>query len=167
MDALGPMPYAAVNAMIDATAPRGALNYWKSSFLSVLNDEAIAALVDCYARVPSPMTAVVVEHAHGAMTRIGATDTAFPHRAPGYNLVFLTQWTNPADTERNIAWTRESYAAMQPFVAAGRYVNYLGDDEAGDSVAHAYGPNYARLRQIKAKYDPSNVFRMNQNIKPA
>ena len=100
------------------------------------------------------------------MTRVGVTDTAFPHRAVGYNMLFLNQWTNPGDTERCIAWTRESYAAMRPFVASGRYVNYLDDDEAGDPIAQAYGPNYAKLRQIKAKYDPANFFHMNQNIKP-
>jgi FAD/FMN-containing dehydrogenase len=167
MDATGPMPYEAVNQMIDATAPRGALNYWKSSFLAELSDAAIATMIDCYSRVQSPMTAIILEHAHGAMTRVGVSDTAFPHRAAGYNMLFLCQWMNPADTARNIAWVRESYAAMQPFVGAGRYVNYLDDDEAGDPVAQAYGPNYARLRQIKRAYDPDNVFRMNQNITPA
>jgi FAD/FMN-containing dehydrogenase len=167
MDVVGPMPYSAANQMIDAGYPKGALNYWKSSFLSALNDEAIDTIIDCYARVPSPMAGIMLEHAHGAMTRIGVTDTAFPHRTVGYNMLFLTQWANPADTERNIAWTRESYAAMRPFFGAGRYVNYLDDDEAGDAAAEAYGPNYPRLRQIKAKFDPANFFHMNQNIRPA
>jgi len=165
-DMFGPMPYSAVNQLIDAAYPKGALNYWKSSFLSSLNNDAIDTMVDCCARMPSPMAGIFLEHAHGAMTRVGVTDTAFPHRAVGYNMLFLNQWTNPADTERCIAWTRESYAAMRPFVASGRYVNYLDDDEAGDPIAQAYGPNYAKLRQIKAKYDPTNFFHMNQNIKP-
>ena len=82
-------------------------------------------------------------------------------------MLFLSQWTNPAESERNIAWARESYAAMQAFVAPARYVNYLDNDETGDPVAQAYGPVYARLRQIKAKYDATNFFHMNQNIKPA
>ena len=167
VDAVGPMPYAAINQMLDGGFPRGALNYWKSSFLSALSDEAIDTIVDCYSRVPSPMAALIIEHAHGAMTRIGVSDTAFPHRRTGYNLLFLTQWTNRPDTDRCIAWTRESYAAMQPFVASARYVNYLDDDESGDPAAQAYGPNYARLRQLKAKYDPANFFHMNQNIRPA
>ena len=80
-------------------------------------------------------------------------------------MLFLTQWVNPADTERNIACTLESYAAMRPFFRAGRYVNYLDDDEAGDPAAEAYGPNYGRLLQIKAKFDPANFFHMNQNIR--
>jgi hypothetical protein len=96
------------------------------------------------------MADIMLEHAHGAMTRIGVGDTAFPYRPVAYNMLFLTQWANPADTERNIAWTRESYAAMRPFFSGGRYVNYLDDDEAGDPAAEAYGPNYARLRQVKA-----------------
>jgi len=166
IDALGPMPYGSMNQMLDAGFPKGALNYWKSSFLASLSDEAIDMLIDKYSRVPSPMANIIIEHAHGAMTRIGVGETAFPHRSAGYNLLFLTQWTNPADTERCIQWTRESYAAMRPFTASGRYVNYLDDDEQGDPIAAAYGPNYQRLRQIKSKYDPTNFFRLNQNIKP-
>jgi len=167
MDVIGPMPYEAVCQMLDAAYPKGALNYWKSSFLPALTDAAIDTLVDCYSRVPSPMTGIIVEHFHGAVTRVPVVDTAFPHRTTGYNLLFLSEWTDPAETDRNIGWTRESYAAMQPFVGAGRYVNYLDNDEAGDPVAQAYGPAYARLREIKAKYDPKNFFHMNQNIKPA
>ena len=167
MVALGPIPYTAMNQMLDAGYPKGALNYWKSSFLNSLNDAAIATLVDCYARVPSPMAGIIIEHAHGAMGRVGVTDTAFPHRSDGFNLLFLTQWASPADTERCIAWTRESYAAMRPFTAPGRYVNYLDNDEGGDPVAEAYGSNYARLKQLKTKYDPANFFHMNQNIRPA
>jgi FAD/FMN-containing dehydrogenase len=113
------------------------------------------------------MTSIFLERAHGAMSRVGVGDTAFPHRAVGYNLGVFAEWANPADTERNIAWTRESYAAMKSFVAPGRYVNYLDIDEPGDPAAEAYGPNYARLRQLKTKFDPTNFFHMNQNIRPA
>lgn len=166
MDHLGPLPYAVQNTLLDASLPRGARNYWKSSFLPALTDQAIDTILDCYSRTPSPMAQVVIEHTHGVMTRVGVTDTAFPHRGEGYNLLFLSQWMNPAEDDTNKAWVRESYAAMQSFIGAGRYVNYLDDDEAGDPVAQAYGPNYARLRQLKAKYDPANFFHMNQNIKP-
>src|SRR5262245_52796713 len=164
MDVIGPMPYEAVCQMLDAAYPKGALNYWKSSFVPALTDAAIDTLVDCYSRVPSPMTGIIVEHFHGAVTRVPVTDTAFPHRSTGYNVAFVSEWTNPADTDRNIAWTRESYAAIQPFVGGGRYVNYLDNDEPADQVAQAYGPVYARLREIKTKYDPTNFFHMNQNI---
>jgi FAD/FMN-containing dehydrogenase len=112
------------------------------------------------------MGALLLEHFHGAATRVGAGDTAFPHRSVGDNFLVVSQWMNPAESARCTAWARETYAAMQPHFAAGRYVNYLGDDEAGDPVPAAYGANYRRLQQIKTKYDPKNFFRMNQNIKP-
>ena len=167
VDALGPMPYAQLNSMLDAAYPKGALNYWKSSFLSQLSDQAIDTMIACFARCPTPMGQLLMEHFHGAATRVGVSDTAFPHRSDGYNFLVLCEWMNPVDNNRCIAWARETYAEMQPFFAAARYVNYLGDDETGEPVATAYGPNYRRLQQIKAKYDPKNFFRMNQNIRPA
>jgi FAD/FMN-containing dehydrogenase len=111
------------------------------------------------------MGGILVEHFHGAASRIGVTDTAFPLRSAGYNLLVLSQWVNQADNERCIDWARASYAAMQPFVGLGRYSNYLDDDEAGDPSAAAYGPNYQRLQELKAKYDPDNFFHINQNIR--
>ena len=166
MDALGPMPYSALNAMLDAAYPKGALNYWKSSFLSQLSDEAIDTMIGCFAKCPTPMGQLLVEHFHGAATRVGVSDTAFPHRSEGYNFLILAEWMNPADNEGCTAWARETYDRMRPFFGDARYVNYLGDDETGESLAAAYGPNYRRLQQIKATYDPSNFFRMNQNIRP-
>ncbi len=166
MDVIGPMPYSQVNAMLDAAYPPGALNYWKSNFLSSLSDEAIRTMIDCFAKCPTPMGQLLLEHFHGAVTRVGVTDTAFPHRAPGYNLLVLSEWMDPKDNNACTAWARDSYTAMQPFMGSGRYVNYLGDDEPGDPVAAAYGPNHRRLQQVKAKYDPQNFFHMNQNIRP-
>jgi FAD/FMN-containing dehydrogenase len=166
MDAIGPMPYCQLNGMLDGAYPKGALNYWKSSFLDQLSDGAIDTMVECFARCPSPMAQLLIEHFHGAVTRVAVDATAFPHRRDGYNFLVLGEWMKPGDTDRCIAWVRQTYAAMQPFISAGRYVNYLGDDESGDPVAAAYGPNYRRLQQIKAKYDPDNLFHMNQNIRP-
>jgi len=166
MDAIGPMPYCELNAMLDAAYPKGALNYWKSSFLAQLNDDAIDTMIECFARCPTPMGQMLLEHVHGAATRVGVGDTAFPHRADGYSLLVLSEWMDPANTDRCIAWARETYAAMEPFMASGRYVNYLDDDETGDPVAAAYGPNYRRLQELKTKYDPNNFFHMNQNIRP-
>jgi FAD/FMN-containing dehydrogenase len=166
LDAIGPMPYSQLNSMLDAAYPKGALNYWKSSFLDRLDDEAIDRLIDCFARCPTPMGQLLIEHFHGAAVRVGVGDTAFPHRKQGHNLVVLSEWMDKADTNRCVAWARDTYAAMGPFVSSGRYVNYLGDDEAGDPSAAAYGPNYRRLQELKAKYDPSNFFHMNQNIRP-
>lgn len=164
---VGPMPYPAVNMMLDGGYPNGALNYWKSSFIRALDDTVIGALIDRFASCPSPMTAIVIEHFHGAVTRVGVSDTAVPHRAPGFDFVITSVWTAPVATDDNVAWTRATYAALQPSLAQRRYVNYLGDDEPGDAVQAAYGPNYARLAQVKRKYDPDNLFRLNQNIKPA
>lgn len=166
VDAMGSMPYTRLNGMLDAGYPKGALNYWKSNFLKELSDDAIGTMIDCFARCPAPMGQLLIEHFHGAVTRIGANDTAFPHRRDGYNFLVLGQWTLPADTDACIAWTRETYDDMQPFFAAGRYVNYLDGDETGDPAAAAYGTNYPRLQQIKARYDPMNFFHMNQNIRP-
>jgi FAD/FMN-containing dehydrogenase len=166
MDTVGAMPYCELNAMLDAAYPKGALNYWKSSFLAQLSEAAIDQMIACFAACPTPMGQMLIEHFHGAATRVGVGDTAFPHRAEGYNLVVLSEWMDHATTDRCIAWARDTYAAMGPFVGSGRYVNYLDDDEEGDPVAAAYGQNYPRLRELKTRYDPENFFHMNQNIRP-
>ena len=90
-------------------------------------------------------------------TRVGATDTAFPHRREGYNFLVVSQTMDPAISDRCTAWVRQTYAAMEPFIAPGRYVNYLDDDETGDAVPAAYGPNYRRLREIKTKVRPGQL----------
>lgn len=167
VDTIGPISYCQLNAMLDAAYPRGALNHWKSSFVAQLSDEAIDQLIACFSACPTPMGQLLVEHFHGAACRVATGDTAFPHRAEGYNLVILSEWTDPAITERCTAWARETFAAMGPFLGSGRYVNYLDNDESGDPSAAAYGDNYGRLQGIKRKYDPENFFHMNQNIRPS
>jgi len=164
---VGPMSYPAINMMLDAGFPRGALNYWKSSFIRALDDETIATMVDRFAICPSPMSSIVLEHLHGAVTRVGVSDTAVPHREPGNNFFAASVWMDPAATDENIAWARATYSAMEPYFVQRRYVNYLGDDEAEDAVRAAYGPNYRRLAEVKRKYDPQNLFRLNQNISPS
>jgi len=168
VDAIGPMPYCQINSMLDADYPRGALNYWKSSFLAELSDEAIEAIIDCAAKCPSAMrgAGIILEHLHGAAARVGAQDTAFPHRHDGYSLLILSQWMDSGESARCIAWAQESFATMEPFRVEAGYVNYLDQDETADRVAAAYGPNYHRLRELKAQYDPSNFFHGNQNIRP-
>jgi FAD/FMN-containing dehydrogenase len=166
MDTIGPTGYEATNMMLDAGFPRGALNYWKSNFMMELSDQGIDALISRFATCPSPMSGLLLEHIHGAATRVGVGETAFPHRREGYNFLVVSEWLNPADNEQNIAWARQSYDAMRAGFTSGRYVNYLGDDDGEDAVAAAYGPNYQRLRALKAKYDPTNLFHLNQNIRP-
>ena len=163
---VGPMPYPVVNTMFDEAYPRGALNYWKSSFLQELSDDAIGVLVEQFAATPSPMTLIGIEHFHGAVSRVGVSDTAVPHREPGYNLIITSVWTDPGATDDNVAWTRETYAALEPHFSSLRYVNYFDADDVGDAVRAAYGPNYERLREIKRRYDPENLFRLNTNIEP-
>jgi FAD/FMN-containing dehydrogenase len=165
VDEIGPMPYSAVNTLFDAGFPKGALNYWKSSFLAALSDDVIDAMIGRFASAPSPMSAILLEHFHGAATRVGTTETAFPHRSPGYNLLVVGEWMEPAATQANVAWARETYAAMTSHFASGRYVNYLNADEASESAA-AFGPNAARLREVKRRWDPDNAFHLNQNIRP-
>jgi FAD/FMN-containing dehydrogenase len=166
MDTIGPTSYEATNTMLDAGFPRGALNYWKSSFLEGLSDAAIDTLVTRFAACPSPMSGFVLEHFHGTATRVGVGETAIPHRREGFNLLVLSEWLDPVDSARNIAWARDSYDAMRPWLASGRYANYLSDEDGEDASQAAYGPNYQRLRALKAKYDPTNLFRLNQNIRP-
>jgi FAD/FMN-containing dehydrogenase len=167
LNMIGPMPYEAVNQMLDDAYPRGALNYWKSVFLSELSDGAIDTMIERFASCPSPMTAMIFEHFHGEVTRVPVDATAVPHRQPGYNLVITGEWMDPATTDANIAWTRETYDAFAPYAADRRWLNYLaaGEDDA-DGLRAVFGPNYERLVAVKTKYDPHNVFHLNANIKP-
>jgi FAD/FMN-containing dehydrogenase len=152
---VGPMPYPVMNTLLDEGYRAGALNYWLSSFTSGLTDELIGVALERFATVLSPMTAILFEHFHGAVTRMGATDTAVPHREEGWNLLIPSVWTNPADTDANIRWTRETFAALKPHFGTGRWLNYLGDDQADDAIRAAYGPNYDRLVEVKRRYDPT------------
>ena len=167
MAEVGPMPYPVMNTLLDGGFPDGALNYWLSSFTRGLPDTLIDTAVERFASTPSPMNALLFEHFHGAVTRVGPTETAVPHRAPGWNLLVPSVWTDPGRTEENVRWTRETYAAVEPHLSGGRWLNYLGDDQGEDAIRAAYGPNHERLREIKRRYDPGNVFHLNQNIPPA
>jgi hypothetical protein len=159
------MPYPVMNTLLDSVFPRGTLNYWKSGFLSDLTEEAAAVLVAAFEHAPAPLCAIVIEQHHGALTRISPTATAYPHRERGYNVIVASQWTDREETERCVAWARDTFAALSPYMSDRAYVNYLAVDDA-DRVRHAYGPNYDRLVELKRRYDPENFFRLNQNIDP-
>jgi FAD/FMN-containing dehydrogenase len=163
---VGPMPWPVMNSLLDHGYPRGALNYWLSSFTSGLDDGLFDTMVERFADCPSPMTAILLEQFHGAVTRVPVDATAVPHRAEGWNLLIPGEWLDPADTDANVAWVRETHAALQAYLTDGRWLNYLGDDQGRDGVRGAYGPNYDRLVELKRKYDPDNVFHRNQNIEP-
>jgi FAD/FMN-containing dehydrogenase len=164
---VGPMPYPALNMILDGGFPSGALNYWKSSFLRDLEDGAIDVMVDRFAVCRSPMSGMVIEPYHGAVTRVSVSSTAVPHRERGYNVLIISEWLDPTTSDRNITWARDTYGALTPYLAARRYVNYLDADERADAVRAAYGSNYTRLAELKRKYDPENIFHLNQNIEPA
>jgi FAD/FMN-containing dehydrogenase len=160
------MPYVAVQGMIGQGFPAGRLNYWKSCLLREIADGVIEALVDHVRRIPSPMSAVAIADCHGAYGRVAKGDTAYAHRDAPFDLVILSSWIEPTQSERNIAWTRALYDAVRPY-GAGVYDNDLDRDEAPDRVRYAYGENFDRLAALKRRYDPTNFFRMNQNIPPA
>ena len=166
-DLFGAISYVQMQSMFDAYFPPGRQNYWKANFIHGLSDEAVETFAEYVATVPSPYTTGPwLEHLHGAASRVAATDTAFAHRQYPYNFSVLSSWLDPSDSGKNIKWTRDCWDAMQPFMAAGAYVNYLEDE--GDPLAReAYGPNYGRLVALKNKYDPTNFFRVNHNIKPS
>jgi hypothetical protein len=162
---ISPMPYTAIQRTFDPTAPSGLLNYWKSSFVGALSTEANDELVTAYAAVPSSLTSVVIEHLGGAVSRVGEADTAFSHRRKPYSITAASLWREASQSEKNIAWTRELWEAIRtPSDAV--YANYLSQDEGDQRTRAAYGSNYERLVAMKNKYDPTNLFRVNQNIRP-
>ena len=164
---VGLMPYPIMNTLLDAGYPPGLLNYWLSNFTRGFDEALIDTMIERFETVPSPMTAIVIEHFHGEVTRIDPSAIPVPHRETGWNLLLPSVWADPADSDANIAWTRETHAAVGPHLVERKWLNYLGDDQADDAIRGAYGPNYDRLAQIKRQYDPDNVFHHNHNIRPA
>ena len=166
-DTIGPASYADTNTTIfDAGFPRGARNYWKSSFLTELSDEVIDALIAQFAVCPSPMSGLVLEHFHGAAARVGVGETAFAHRRESYNQMVVSQWLDPKDDAKNIAWERATYDVLRPHMARESYANYQTEDEPAGASEQAYGPNYERLVALKNRLDPTNVFHLNTNVRP-
>jgi FAD/FMN-containing dehydrogenase len=163
---VGPMPYPAMNTILDDGYPAGSLNYWLSSFTGGLTDGLIDLVVERFASTPSPMNAILFEHFHGAVTRVPVTETAVPHRQEGFNLLIPSVWMDPADTEKNVSWTRATHAAFSEHLVERRWLNYLVDDQGSSAVRAAYGPNWERLVKVKARVDPDNVFHRNHNIPP-
>ena len=165
-DAFGPLSYLQLQGMFEPFFPPGRQVYTKSNFFRGLSDEAIDVLVRFVGKSPSPYTfAPFIEHWHGAATRVPVTDMAFPHRQHSWNFLAWSMWLSASETERNKQWTRECWEAVRPFLVSSSYGNYVADQS--EAVAREnYGPNYDRLVALKNKYDPSNLFRMNHNIKP-
>jgi len=170
LDTIEPMPYRVIQTLFDAGAPPGLRNYWKSSFLKDVPDDAMEILVERFRKAPDAHCKMFIECIGGEVRRAGRDDSVFAHRDSPFNLLILGGWELASADEANIAWTRDTWRAMQPYASEGVYVNYLNQeaDEGSDRVKAAYGPErYARLAALKAKYDPGNLFRMNQNVRPA
>ena len=165
-DQVGSMSYIALQSISEHFNPPGRRNYNRSDYLQALSDDAIATMVEHFATVPTPLTHLVIEHLGGAVRRIGPDDTAVAYRDAPYNMLTVAIWEDPAADAPMIRWARDLWERMQPFSAGGAYINYMGD-EGEDRVRAAYSPaKYARLVGLKNTYDPTNMFRLNQNIKP-
>ena len=163
---VGVQPYVAWQQTFDPLLTAGARNYWKSHNFSRLDDGLFDLVTEYVEQLPSPQCEIFFGALGGATTRPTPESTAYPHRDALFVMNFHGRWADPADDERCIGWARHFFTASAPFASGGAYVNFLTADE-GDRVRAAYGSNYPRLAQVKRKYDPDNLFRMNQNIEPA
>lgn len=166
MDAVQPMPFTAMQSMLDGAFVDNRCHYWKSVLVDTLTDDAIDLFVEHGNRATSPLSSASVEFYGGAFGRIGPSETAFGQRQAKFLLGMSAQWIDAAEGSVHIAWTRSMWEAMRPYATGGYYLNYL-DDEPPATIRAAFGTNYARLAEIKAKYDPNNFFSLNQNISPA
>jgi hypothetical protein len=164
-DALEPMPFVRIQSFFDAAWEPGLENYWKAEYIDDSDDAAFATFAEHVAEIPSPLSDAKIMQLGGALARGG--DSAFAHRDAPAILNINARWTDPAESERHVEWTRGLWSAMQPWSTGGVYVNFLGD-EGRDRVRAAYGEEtYDRLVALKDRYDPDNFFHLNQNIEPS
>jgi len=167
IDMVDRIPYVAQQQLIDHGNPHGLLNYWSADFLAELPDKAIDTFVEHATKPVSPMSQMLILAMGGAIARVDENATAFGQRNAAVNTHYLSLWSDPADTERNIAYTREIADAMKPWTTGRAYLNFIGD-EGRDRVEDAFGPEkFKRLQKLKKEWDPTNLFRHNQNIPPA
>ena len=165
-DTIAPTSYVQLNTLFDAAVPYGGVQrYWKSSFLDELGDQLLDIMVARAAKMLSPMSMVLFFHMHGAAARVDRDATAFGLRRDQWDYDAISQWNDPAETAGHIQWTRDYWTAVEPFASGEVYVNHLDAEEA-TRIRAAYSGNYERLVALKNKYDPANLFRMNQNIRP-
>jgi len=169
LDTFASTPYREIQTLFDAGTPSGHRYYWKSSFLDRLPEESFDLVIERTRERPSPQSKIFLEFLGGMTSRIAAESAVFAHRDSPFNLLVIGAWQDERQDELNRAWARGTWQAMQPFASEGVYVNYLGteSDEGGNRIPAAYGPGkYEKLVALKKKYDPANLFRMNQNIRP-
>ena len=167
VDLVQPMPYTVIQTLLDPGSPPGRNNYWKAENLDGLGDEAIDTIVTHAARMTSPFTHVVVQPMGRAISRVGEDESALGGRDAAYALHALSMWENPAESDTHIAWTREFLEALEPFSTPGISLNFTSD-QSEDKLKASFGSGkYERLVALKNEYDPTNLFRLNQNIKPS
>jgi hypothetical protein len=165
VDLVGPMPYTAWQSILDATYPAGLMNYWKASYIDEISDDAIDAIVSHFPDCPSPISGFHLQYLKGAVGRVPQDATAYGHRDANYVINILSIWDGPDEDNRNFKWAQEFYSDLKPFMS-GAYINFMGI-EGEDRIKAAYGEqNFQRLVTLKRKFDPTNVFKLNQNIKP-
>lgn len=163
--ALWRMPYPAVNTLFDGLLPRGLQQYWKANFMRTLTEGAIAAHIEHGTKVPALESATFLFPINGACHRVGSDEMAFAHRDMTFSIVIAGAWRDPADNDKNIGWVRDYYDALRPYSEEGGYINFMAQDDQSRAPSN-YGANYQRLREAKSKFDPTNLFNMNQNIEP-
>jgi FAD/FMN-containing dehydrogenase len=165
-DMVAPMPYVKIQQMFDEGMPAGLHIYWTSAFLKSVSDEVIDIIADAFERMPTRLCVLLLEQIGGAVRRVAADETPVTLRDGEFNLAIIGRWMDPADRDKTIAWAKQLARQLAPHSLDSVYVNYLPDDESG-RVATAYGSaRYRKLVDLKRKYDPENVFRMNANIDP-
>src|SRR5262245_949737 len=165
-DVISPHSFTGWQAAFDPLLTPGARNYWKSHDFTDLPDAAIKVILDGVRKLPSPECEVFIAHVGGAMARVAANATAWPNRSAHFIMNVHTRWREKGEDSACVGWARKLFDATAPFASGSVYVNFMPDDES-DRVEKAYGANYRRLAEIKRRYDPDNLFRMNQNIRPA
>ena len=167
LDTIGRTPYVEFQHSFDAGSPAGMHQYWKTNLMPELTDAALDVVEDSFTSMASQYSFVFLEHLHGAVSRVPADATAFPYRDAKFNFTTMSTWVNPAEGAAHIDFARKYWKAMLPSSCSGGYVNYLGNDSDDETIRGTFGRNYDRLAAVKAKYDPTNFFRLNQNVKPA
>ena len=166
-DVVGPTTYLGWQTAFDPLLTAGERNYWKSHDFTELADGLVDVLLSAVRQLPSAQCEIFIGSLGGAINRVPVEATAYPHRSINFVMNVHTRWSNPSEDAPCMGWARELYEAAAPFATGGVYVNFMPGDEARRVRSGAYGPNYDRLARIKAKYDPGNLFRMNQNVAPA
>lgn len=164
-DAVAPTPYVDAQRMLDDLYGAGARNYWKAANFTALSERTIDVMIEYAGRLPTPHSEILVHQVGGAVNDVASDATAYPHRDAEFVVTVAARWEEPTEDDECVAWVRECHDALAREGTGGTYVNFEGDREGRER--NAYGENYDRLAEVKAEYDPENVFRTTQNVKPA